>query len=202
MIDFIRHHWYDLGVIPFFLSLRYLHLNGSKLTTAQKFLLANFMTVSVHQFEEYRFPGGFPAAMNMGVHSSERPDRFPLSSQSSALTNIIATYGFYLPPVFFPDQVWAGLAPVLLGFGQFFIHGINMNMKLGSFYNPGLASVNGELGGRQWALGIAYGAAFWYLLLIKSTFGWLVDFNSPYPFYPTEMERGGMAAWIRRVRGI
>ncbi|KAL2022918.1 hypothetical protein VTK56DRAFT_4133 [Thermocarpiscus australiensis] len=219
MIDFIRHHWYDLGVIPFFLSLRYLQLNRSKLTTAQKFLLANFMTVLVHQFEEYRFPGGFPAAMNMGVYSSARPDRFPLSSQSSTFTNIVATYGFYLPPVFFPGQVWAGLAPVLFGFGQFFIHGINMNMKLGSFYNPGLASVifmhiplgyyyirymmeSGQLTGRQWALGLAYAAAVWYLLLIKSTFGWLVDHDSPYPFYPTEMERGGMAAWIRRVRNL
>ncbi|PYH40470.1 HXXEE domain-containing protein [Aspergillus saccharolyticus JOP 1030-1] len=217
MLDFIRHHWYDLGVISFIVSARYFHLNRSKLTTTQKFLLLNFMTVLVHQFEEYRFPGGFPAAMNMGVHSSERPDRFPLSSQSSTFTNVVATYGFYLPPVFFPDYVWAGLAPILFGFGQFFIHGINMNMKLGTFYNPGLASVilmhiplgyyyirymtsSGQLTGRQWALGLAYGAAFWYLMLIKSTFGWLVDYNSPYPFYPNEMERGGMAAWIRRVR--
>ncbi|AEO69898.1 82d1acc7-0f16-4d25-83ee-7272e3959eef [Thermothielavioides terrestris] len=219
MIDFIRHHWYDLGVIPFFLSLWYLRLNRAKLTTTEKFLLANFMAVLAHQFEEYRFPGGFPAAMNMGVHSSARPERFPLSSHSAALTNIVATYGYYLAPVFFPDQVWAALGPVLLGFGQFFIHGININTKLGSFYNPGLATVifmhiplgyyyirhvarSGQLTRRQWALGLAYAAAFWYLVLIKSTFGWLVDYDSPYPFYPAEMERGGVAAWIKRVRNL
>ena len=219
MLDFIRHHWYDLGVIPFFLSLQYARVNWSKMSTAQKYHLASFMTVLVHQFEEYRFPGGLPAAMNMGVHSSARPDRFPLSSQSSTLTNVLATYGFYLAPVFFPEHIWAGLAPMLLGFGQFFIHGINMNKALGSFYNPGLASVifmhiplgyyyiramtqSGQLTGRQWALGVAYGAAFLYLVLIKSTFGWLVDYDSPYPFYPAEMERGGMAAWIRSVRDL
>lgn len=217
MIDFLRHHWYDLGVVSFCLSLRYFHLNRSKLTTTQKFLLLNFMTVLVHQFEEYRFPGGFPAAMNIGVHSSTRPDRFPLSSQSSTFTNVVATYGFYLPPFFFPDQVWAGLAPILFGFGQFFIHGININLKLGSIYNPGLASVvfmhiplgyyyirymteSGQLNGRQWALGLVYGVAFWYLMLIKSTFGWLVDYDSPYPFHPAEMQRGGMAAWLERIR--
>ncbi|PWY65390.1 hypothetical protein BO83DRAFT_440244 [Aspergillus eucalypticola CBS 122712] len=197
MIDFVRHHWYDLGVIPFLLCPRYFHLNRPRMTTNQMFLLANFMTVLVHQFEEYRFPGGFLAAMNIGVHSSSRPDQFPLSSQSSTFTNVIAIYGFYLAP--------------------FFIHGININMKLGSFYNPGLVSVilmhiplgyyyirymtkSGQLDGRQWVLGLAYGAAFWYLMLIKSTFGWLVDYNSPYPFHPEEMQRGGMAAWLERVR--
>lgn len=219
MLDFIRHHWYDIGVISLFFSIRYFHLNRQTLTTCQKLLLANFMTVLVHQFEEYRFPGGFPAAMNIGVHASTRPDRFPLSSNSSFVTNVLATYGFYLPPIFFPEAAWYGLAPVLFGFGQFFIHGINMNMKLGSIYNPGLASVIllhipvgyyyirhmteiGKLTGRQWALGLAYGALFWYLMLIKSTFGWLVNYDSPYPFYPAEMQRGGMAAWLERVRNL
>ncbi|KAF7168502.1 hypothetical protein CNMCM6106_003669 [Aspergillus hiratsukae] len=155
--------------------------------------------------------------MNIGVHSSPRPDRFPLSSNSSFITNVVATYGFYLPPIFFPEHVLYGLAPILFGFGQFLIHGININMKLGSMYNPGLASVIllhipigyyyirhmteiGKLTVRQWALGLAYGAAFWYFMLIKSTFGWLVNYDSPYPFYPAEMQRGGMAAWLERVR--
>ncbi|KAL4801805.1 hypothetical protein BDV18DRAFT_148205 [Aspergillus unguis] len=219
MIDFVLHHWYDLGVISFFLSLRYLARNQTTLTTAQKLLLANFMAVLVHQFEEYRFPGGFPPAMNLGVHSSDRPDRYPLSSMSAFWTNVVATYGFYLPPIFYPDQIWAGLGPVLFGFGQIFIHGINLNMKLGSFYNPGLGSTilmhvplgyyyirhttsTGQLTGQQWVLGIAYCFAFLYASLIKSTFGWLVDYNSPYPFSPAEMQRGGMLEWIMRVRNL
>lgn len=216
MLDFFRHHWYDLGVLSFILSVRYYHLNRQNLTLCQKLLLANFMAVLIHQLEEYRLPGGFPAAMNIGVHSSTRPDRFPLSSNSSFFTNVVATYGFYLPPIFFPDAVWCGLAPILFGFGQFFIHGININMKMGSLYNPGLASVillhipigyyyirhlteNGKLTAQQWALGVAYGALFWYLMLIKSTFGWLVDYDSPYPFYEAEMRRGGVASWLERV---
>jgi hypothetical protein len=47
------------------------------------------MAVLIHQFEEYRFPRGFPAAMNIGVDSGPRPDRFPLSSNSSFITNVV-----------------------------------------------------------------------------------------------------------------
>nr|WP_248736158.1 HXXEE domain-containing protein [Neobacillus rhizosphaerae] len=47
----------------------------------------------------------------------------------------------YLVPVFLPDVIWLGLAPMLFGMMQFVVHGIMTPKKLGQFYNPGLAAV-------------------------------------------------------------
>lgn len=218
MLEFLRHHWYDLGPISFFASITYFTNNRQRLTTTQKWLLASFLAVLVHQFEEYRFPGGFPAAMNIGVYGSgnPRPEAYPLNAHSAMVTNVIATYGLYLAPVFFPEQVWAGLGPVFLGFGQILIHGININSKMRSFYNPGLATAillhtpvgvayirhvraTGRLTLTQLGLGVAYGLAIGYTLLGGYTFTWGVDVNTPYPFTVAEMQRGGVEAWLART---
>ena len=153
--------------------------------------------------------------MNMGVHRSSHPERYPLNAHSALVTNVVATYGLYLPSVFFPDLVWFGLGPVIIGFGQILIHGININSKMGAFYNPGLASAillhvpigcyyiqhiraTGQLTGGQLVLGIIFGVLFTYLLLSKYTFTWAPDYNTPYPFTTAEMARGGVASWLSR----
>ncbi|KAG2171902.1 hypothetical protein INT44_006692 [Umbelopsis vinacea] len=208
MINFILHHWYDLGVISGLLAYRYYYVNKRTLSIPQKLLLANFIALCIHQFEEYRFPGGFPTAMNLGVHHSTAPDRYPLNAWSSLLTNVPATYGVYLPAIFFPEVTGLGLTTVIFGFAQFYIHGINMNLKLGTIYNPGLASVvfgfipiglkyvlhmqnNGLLTRRDWIIGFIGTWAFSYLLIAKTTFGLLPDYNTSYPFSPAEMQRWG-----------
>lgn len=215
MLDFLRHHWYDLGPISFFASVTYFANKRQRLTTTQKWLLASFLAILVHQFEEYRFPGGFPAAMNIGVYGrgNPRPEAYPLNAHSAMITNLIATYGLYLPPVFFSEQVWFGLGPIFLGFGQILIHGININSKMRSFYNPGLASAillhvpvgvayirlvraTGGLTFAQLGLGVAYGLAIGYIILVKYTFTWGVDTSTPYPFSAAEMRRGGVEAWL------
>ena len=52
------------------------------------------------------------------------------------------------------------MMPVVMGFMQFFIHGIAMNVRIGSVYNP-----------------------------VRSTFGWMADPASPYPITEDEMHR-------------
>lgn len=214
MFNFLLHHWYDLGAISGLLAYRYYYVNRQTLSVPQKLLIANFIALCIHQFEEYRFPGGFPLAMNLGVHKSTAPDRYPLNAWSGFLTNIPSTYGVYLPALLFPEAAWLGLTTVLFGFSQFYIHGININLKCGSIYNPGLASVifgfipiglkyvlhmqsNGLLTPRDWLYGVLGTWAFSYLLLAKTTFGWLPDYNSPYPYTPAEMQR-----WGARLTGL
>ncbi|KAJ4354598.1 uncharacterized protein N0V89_006335 [Didymosphaeria variabile] len=216
MIDFLRHHWYDLGAVSAAVTVYYFHVNRKNLNTIQRWLIASFLTVLVHQFEEYRFPGGFPAAMNIGVQASPRPTTYPLNAHSAMITNTVATYGLYLPPIFFPNLVWLGIGPVILGFGQVIIHGININSKMRTFYNPGLASTllmhvpvgiayiqhvraAGKLTPMQLGLGLAYGMAIMYLLLGKYTFTWAPDMDSPYPFTAAEMQRGGVATYLAQA---
>lgn len=213
MLNFLRHHWYDFGVVSGVITTYYLNQHRRTVTTTQKILLVNFLAIIVHQFEEYRFPGGFPAAMNTGVHRSTHPDRYPLNAHSALITNVVATYGLYLPAIFCPDRVWFALASVIIGFGQILIHGLNINSKMGAFYNPGLASAvllhvpvgiyyirhinaTGQLTGRQLVLGLISGLLVAYLLLAKYTFTWAPDYNAPYPFTVDEMERGGVASWL------
>lgn len=48
----------------------------------------------------------------------------------------------YFVAALFPDQIWLGLAPILMGFpAQFVVHGILTTRKLKYFYNPGLGAV-------------------------------------------------------------
>ncbi|CAK7235074.1 hypothetical protein SEUCBS140593_009159 [Sporothrix eucalyptigena] len=216
MLDFLRHHWYDLGVVSAVVTAYYFHNNRRTLNTTQKWLIASFLAVLVHQFEEYRFPGGFPAAMNIGVQASVRPERYPLNAHSAMITNLFATYGLYLPPIFFPEAPWFSLGPIILGFGQIVIHGININAKMHSFYNPGVGSVIllhvpigiayirhvrsiGRLPVSQCVLGTVYGIAIIFFLLGKYTFTWAPDINSPFPFTAAEMTRGGVAAYLARL---
>jgi len=123
-------------------------------------------------------------------------------------------WSFYLLPVFFPEAVWIGLAPVLFGFGQFVAHGIANNRKLKTLYTPGLAAVvlghiplgvwylrEVQTSGRDWALAILYMAAFIAVGMMKVGYGLLADENSAYPFASEEMERFRRRRRLAQIRG-
>ena len=153
MIDYWRHHWYYIGGI-LFVILTFLFIFGLlPLSPLQVILLASFMAMLVHQFEEYAWPGGFPSMANIAL-SGERtvPGRYPFNANQCFISNVFLTYAFYLVAVFFPDVIWLGLAQVMLGMLQILAHGIAANIKLKGFYNPGL----GATVFLQWPIGIVY----------------------------------------------
>lgn len=209
MLHFLQHHWYDLGVLSAIPAAYVLIKQRRRLTLPQYYLLANFLAVLAHQFEEYRFPGGFPAVMNIGLQGNhESPEQYPLNAHSAMITNVIATYGLYPPVIFYPKKVGFGMVPVVMGFMQFFFHGIVMNVRIGSVYNPGLLTVlllhipigvryiqsvqaAGTLKTRDVVIGVVGAFLFAYGLLVRSTFGWMADSDSPYPFTEDEMHRWG-----------
>jgi hypothetical protein len=120
---FVRRHWYSLGLAVAGIAAVWAYVNA--LTTVQLFLLLNFIVLLLHQFEEYAWPGGEPWIINEVMQpKGRRPDRYPLNQNNAFVINVPLAYSFYLVPVFFPEAVWVGLAPVLFGFGQFVGHGI------------------------------------------------------------------------------
>jgi hypothetical protein len=143
MTKFMLRHWYDVGgvlVIPVLL-VAFL----GTWPTVQLILLLNLAVIFIHQFEEYRFPGGEPWVLNEVFLSKPdpnvRPDTLPTNELSSIWINGWA-WVLYFVAVFFPDQVWLGLAPILMGFpAQFVVHGVITTRKLKFFYNPGLGAV-------------------------------------------------------------
>ena len=199
-------HWYDFGVIPFIAALAVLLFKWDDFETIQKLLIMSFMAMLFHQFEEYRFPGGEPAIMNIVLQGSDLPDRYPLNQFSAMLTNVIVTYGVYLIPIFFPTVIWLGLAPMLLGFSQFIVHGVMTNIKLKTFYNPGLIAVvclhipigiyyiwyvtsQDMISGVDWIIAFVYMAAVAGLIINGITYRLLPDRNTKWIFDEVEMKR-------------
>jgi hypothetical protein len=211
----MRRHWYNVGLVLGAIALGACLLGH--LTTIQFILLLNFAVLTVHQFEEYGWPGGFPWIMNEVIQRKGGPaDRYVLNQNNAFFVNVILAWPFYLMPVFFPSVIWLGLAPTLFGFGQFGYHGIFSNVKLKSLYNPGLIAVvfghvpvgiwylvevysKGTISEADWVLAIAYIACFIVVGMLIIAFRVLADRNSPYPFAPEEMERFDRAGHLVRL---
>jgi Protein of unknown function with HXXEE motif len=169
----------------------------------------NFVGLLVHQFEEYRYPGYFPGQMNAGISKSDKPDRYPLNPNLAMLINVVGGYPFYVLPVFFPNVVWLGLAPVLMGFSQVLGHGIFFNLRTKSLYSPGFfacfflhlpigilyirqISADHLLRSGDWVLAGIYTilVAACVLAAPQQLFK---DKNSPYRFTPRQMGRWGVS---------
>ena len=181
------------------------------LQTVQVILLLFFAALTLHQFEELGWPGGFPWYYNEVIRPKGGPlDRKPHNQNNNLFINVWAAYPITLLPVFFPNAVWMGFGIVLFGVGQFIVHGIVFNVKLKYFYNPGMVTVvllylplNAwylvEVYSHQtvplwnWAAGFGYLVFFSAVLIMWVGFTLLTDKDSPYPFTPEEMER-----WDRR----
>ena len=203
-MPFFRRHWYTAGLLVAAAALCWALIGD--LSRVQVILLLNFIALLVHQFEEYGWPGGGPWIMNEVIQPSDRPDRYPLNQNNALIVNVFAAYPFYLLPVFFPETIWLGLAPVLFGFSLFLGHGVIANIKLKSFYNPGLAAVvlgHIPLGAWylvevqslraihvwDWVYAVLYMLAFIMIVMRWIGYTVLVNKNSPYPFAPEEMAR-------------
>lgn len=140
-MNFYRHHWYDFGLIVFVVLSFYMIFRGVyQLSTLQIILVTNFMTLLLHQFEEYRLLGGAAIVINRVLYGEkENYRRFLGNVQSSMVVNVSA-YVFYLLAIFFPQFIWLGLAQNFFGFVQTLGHGIMFNIRMKRWYNPGAAS--------------------------------------------------------------
>ena len=134
-------NWYWVGGVVAAIALIVLIAMWNSLDMLVRLQLMSFIAILVHQLEEYGWPGGEPAIMNIALRKSDIPNRYPLNLFSAMFTNVWVAYIVYLIPVFLPNVIWLGLAPMFMGFGQFIVHGIVTNVRLRSWYNPGLGAV-------------------------------------------------------------
>ena len=135
-----RDNWFNVGALLAMAIAGALALSGRRLSRSRLFSALNLAALMVHQFEEYGFPGYFPGLLNAGVFKSDKPDRYPLNTNSSLIVNAVVGYPFYLLPVLFPKRRSLGLAPVLFGFGQAVFHGIVPPLRAKARYGPGFLS--------------------------------------------------------------
>lgn len=144
--------------------------------------------------------------MNRILQNSDIPDRYPLNQFSAMFTNVFFSYVIYLLPVIFPDVIWLGIAPMLMGIMQFMVHGVMTNIKMKSIYNPGLGAVvflhipagmfyiyyittNHLASGRTWTAGIVYTVLATLLVLGYLTYIGLSDRDTEWVFDEKELRR-------------
>lgn len=140
-MKFLRDNWYRMGLIAFvILSFSMIFWGNDALSDIQKILMASLMTLPLHQFEEYAMPGGGPVVINRAFYGEQtRYRRYPGNWNSIMIVNLSA-YIFYILALVFPEFFWLGIATMLFNLFQVLGHAFEMNIKLKTWYNPGLAT--------------------------------------------------------------
>ncbi|HGD6842974.1 TPA: HXXEE domain-containing protein [Streptococcus agalactiae] len=139
-MSYFRNYWYRFGAILFIILAVILLVFRPDWSMLHYLLYFNFMALLAHQFEEYQFPGGTSPIINYVVYDEEElMDRFPGNTQSIMLVNTIA-WLLYIASIAFPQAYWLGLGVMFFSLTQLLGHGFQMNIKLKTWYNPGLAT--------------------------------------------------------------
>lgn len=219
-MNFLRHHWYDIGfgislvLLGFFIGVY------DRISELRMLALLNLIILLWRQFESYRFPGGYPATFNYlaSGHIENNVDRYPLNSHNSFFINIVLTIAFALPAIF-AKGVSLAFMPIAFGILSpiFTIYFMARRKYFG--YIPGLFfSLFGHLPlGIYWLYqviyhewfgftdvlrGVLYLVLFCVIFMLNFGFGLFISSKSEYPFTESEMERGGFAKKFREFRHI
>ena len=140
-----RDNWFNVGGVLAMVIAGIMALSHRGTSRLRLFSALNFAALLVHQFEEYSLPGYFPGQLNAGIFKSEKPDRYPLNTNSALIVNTANAYPFYLLPVLFPKRRWLGLAPVIFGFGQAVFHGIVPPLRAKASRDSGSSSISAHV---------------------------------------------------------
>lgn len=198
-MQFLRNHWFDVGIFLAGIVSGYLYLNQHNLSAYQIIVWLSLVTLFIHQFEEYRFPGYFPGMMNTVMFKSEIPDRFPLNMNSALIINVGEGWLLYFLAAFFAEKaVWLGIITILVSCGNTIAHTFLFNIKGKTLYNPGLITalilffplsvyyfyfitVHRTAQSWDYLIGIPLGLALNYFGILK-VIDWLANKNTPYVF--------------------
>jgi len=136
-MNFLRLHWFDLGLVLALVAGIYLFL--APLDLISLVLWINLIALFLHQFEEYHYPGYFPGMMNRVMFSSQEPDRYPLNANTAFIINVtVGWITYFLAALFGEKALWLGIAAVLISVGNFVAHTFLFNLRGKSRYNPGM----------------------------------------------------------------
>lgn len=196
-MKFLRLHWFDVGIIFAVIVAGRLPVSGVQ--GVKLILWLNLISLFLHQFEEYRYPGYFPGMLNTILFSSRQPDRYPLNTNSSFVINVALGWTIYLMAAMFAGKaIWLGIAAFSVSVGNVLAHAFLFNIRGRTFYNPGLfTSVVlflplaafffyslvkfGIAEPADWAAGIVLGAILNYVGIFK-TIEWMKDPLTTYIF--------------------
>ena len=196
-MNFMRSHWFDMG-------LGLAAITGGILLLVRPNPLSLLLWVSLislflHQFEEYRYPGYFPGMMNTVMFSSKEPDRYPHNANTALIVNVFVGWlPYLLAAVFGARAIWLGIGTMLISLGNFVAHTFLFNIRGKTRYNPGMFTavflflpiaatfgylvIKGNLATPiDWIVGVILGVALNFIGILK-VIDWLKDRNTKYVF--------------------
>ncbi|GAB1470536.1 HXXEE domain-containing protein [Chloroflexota bacterium] len=196
-MKFMRLHWFDVGFALAIITGVFTSL--IKFNPLSLLLWISLISLFLHQFEEYRYPGYFPGMMNTVMFSSKQPDRYPLNTNTALIINIFVGWlSYFLAAVFGEKALWLGIATILVSVGNFIAHTFLFNIKGKTRYNPGMLTaillfapiagyffyllIQGNLATpTDWIVGIILGLALNFIGVLK-LIDWLKDKNTKHIF--------------------
>jgi hypothetical protein len=215
-MKFMRRHWYNVGFVVAILASVVLLFVWDHISVLERLLVLNFIVMQLHQFEEYAFPGGLPATMNILTQNSKDPNRYLLNQNATFWGCIITVYVFYFLPIFFPNAIWFGMGGVLIGLTQVVVH-LPLTFRLRYWYAMGNVSVflghipigiyyihyvmeNDLVAPMDWWIGA--GIALFTGVVLVGLLGYklLTDENSPYPYDDEEVYKPWIMKRIAKLK--
>jgi hypothetical protein len=140
-MNILRKHWYDIGGILFILVLVFIFLDFKTLSRYGLLMWLSLVSLFFHQLEEYRIAGTFPGMVNTAMYKSDRPDRYPLNTNTSLVVNVVFGWlCYFLAAVFAEKAIWLGLATIVVSLGNIIAHTTVFNIKGKTLYNAGLVT--------------------------------------------------------------
>ncbi len=140
-MSFLRKHWYDLGGVFALILVVYLAFAYRGMSNYQILMWVSLISLFIHQLEEYRIVGSFPAMINKVMFHSDLPDRYPLNPQTALIINVLVGWLVYLLAAVFAEKaIYLGIAAILISLGNTIAHTFVFNIKANTFYNAGMAS--------------------------------------------------------------
>ncbi|MGI6032427.1 MAG: HXXEE domain-containing protein [Coriobacteriales bacterium] len=140
-MSFFRNNWYRLTFIAFVALAFCGPFLLREASTVQMLLYLSLMALPLHQFEEYQFPGGGPVVINRYFyHAPEELFRHYPGNWNSCMVVNLLSYVFYILALALPDLTWLGTATMFFNLYQVLCHGIQMNVQMRTWYNPGMAT--------------------------------------------------------------
>lgn len=196
-MNVLRMHWFDVGLALAIVIGGFVFL--SRPSGLPLILWLSLISLFVHQFEEYRYPGYFPGMINTVLFRSSKPERYPLNTNTALVVNVVVGWLLYFLAALLGERaLWLGIATILVSLGNVVAHTLLFNLKGKTLYNPGMATAvalflplavyffslivqSGAASSADWIVGIAFGLALNYVGVLK-LIDWLKDENSPYAF--------------------
>ena len=215
-MSWYRHHWQYVGLVLAVVSLAYLAIGWDSLDVRPRVLVASFVVLLLHEFEEWGWPGGEPAVLNKVIFNSGKRSVSLEREQRDDRQRLCGLPALHRRGDLFGRDLAGVVAAFLFWVAQFAFHGILTTKKLRYPYNPGLLSI--VVGGLplgayyvyhvessnlasvwDWLGAALLLVAFVVIVMLKMTFAWFADEDSPYRFTDAEMRKWNVDARLTRA---